>query len=49
MFDDGTIHSRVPEHEVHFDEDSCVPFYEARAHAAIAQFEIAFASGDEER
>ncbi|KAK0667871.1 hypothetical protein QBC41DRAFT_347678 [Cercophora samala] len=49
MFDDGTLHARVPDHPVHFHEDSCVPFYEARAEVAIAQFEIAFAGGDKTR
>ncbi|KAK4205391.1 hypothetical protein QBC40DRAFT_248985 [Triangularia verruculosa] len=46
LFDDGTLHGRVPDHVVHFDEDSCIPFYEARAETAIAQFDAAFAGGD---
>ena len=44
MFDDGTLHGRVPEDEFSPRPDDCEPFYEARAANAIAAFETAFAN-----
>jgi hypothetical protein len=42
MFDDGTLHGRVPDHAFHPHPDACVPFYEARAASALAAFDAAF-------
>jgi hypothetical protein len=43
MFDDATLHGRVPEHAFHPHPKACVPFYNARAANAIGEFETAFA------
>jgi hypothetical protein len=40
IFDDGTIHGRVPDHA---SPDGCVNFYEARARNIIAAFDAAHA------
>jgi hypothetical protein len=42
MFEDGSLHGRVPEHAFHPRPKACIPFYTAKAANAIDDFNTAF-------
>ena len=42
MFDDGTLHGRVPDFDFRPRPSACKPFYKAKAANAIDAFETAF-------
>lgn len=45
MYAEGTIHGRVSAHAYGSISNTLVPFYQARAAAIIAAFDIAFLAG----